>query len=76
MQKTPTGDEENYVLFAVAVHSGQAYNSGHYFSFVNTSPDLAEPKWVKFNDSFVSISSKDEALSFVGGKKPVIAWSN
>lgn len=37
LQGTPTGLEEDYVLFGVAVHRGQAYNSGHYFSFVNTS---------------------------------------
>ena len=74
LQKTPTGEEAEYVLYAVAVHSGHAYNSGHYFSFVNTSPDLARPNWVKFNDSTVTLSSREEALSFVGGKRKEVVW--
>lgn len=34
---TATGDDMNYMLFAVTVHKGQKYSSGHYYSFVNTS---------------------------------------
>jgi ubiquitin C-terminal hydrolase len=75
LQGTPTGLEEDYVLFGVAVHRGQAYNSGHYFSFVNTSPDPDRPHWIKFNDSVVQLSSTETALSFTGGKKKVINWS-
>lgn len=36
---TATGDDMNYTLFAVTVHKGQSYSSGHYYSFVNTSND-------------------------------------
>lgn len=34
---TPTGEDMNYMLYAVTVHKGQSYSSGHYYSFVNTS---------------------------------------
>lgn len=37
LQNTPTGEEEDYILYGVAVHRGQTYNSGHYYAFVNTS---------------------------------------
>jgi hypothetical protein len=75
LQGTPTGIEEDYVLFGVAVHRGQAYNSGHYFSFVNTSQDPDHPHWIKFNDSFVHVSSCETALGFTGGKRKTVSWS-
>lgn len=34
---TPTDREMEYTLFAVVVHRGQHYSSGHYYSYVNTS---------------------------------------
>lgn len=36
---TATGEDMNYMLFAVTVHKGQTHSSGHYYSFVNTSQD-------------------------------------
>ena len=75
LQQTPSGEEEDYILFGVAVHRGQTYNSGHYYSFVNTSSDFNRPHWVKFNDSFVSLSSEETALSFKGGKDKNYVWS-
>lgn len=75
LQKTPSGVEEEYVLFGVAVHRGQAYNSGHYYSIINTAKDPDEPYWVKFNDSIVLPSSQETALSFKGGMGKSIKWS-
>lgn len=75
LQKTPSGQDEEYVLFGVAVHRGQAYNSGHYYSIINTAKDPNEPYWVKFNDSIVLPSSQETALSFKGGKGKSIKWS-
>lgn len=75
LQRTPTGEDEDYVLYGVAVHKGQAYNSGHYYSFVNTSVDSDKSSWIKFNDSVVTASSEETALSFTGGKRKYISWS-
>ena len=62
-------------MFGVAVHRGQAYNSGHYYSIINTAKDPDEPYWVKFNDSIVLPSSQETALSFKGGMGKSIKWS-
>ena len=72
--KTPE-DDMKYVLFAVAVHQGQHYNSGHYYSFVNTSTDSTDPFWVKFDDRRVHLASEAQALNFAGGKRKHIVWS-
>jgi len=63
------------VLFGLAVHKGQTYNSGHYYSFVNTSVDNNTSSWIKFNDSVVTASSEETALNFTGGKRKYIAWN-
>ena len=75
MLGTPTGDDYEYQLYAVAVHRGQQYSSGHYYSFVNTSVESCEPCWVRFDDSKVQLTSEDQALSFTGGKKQMISWN-
>ena len=62
-------------MFALTVHKGQHYNSGHYYSFINTSDDLSEPYWVKFDDSRVHMASEDQVLNFSGGKKKMMGWN-
>lgn len=72
---TPTGEDMEYELFAITVHRGQHYSSGHYYSFVNTSTDLDRPCWVRFDDSRIALSSSDQASSFSGGKRKTTAWN-
>ena len=45
-----------YHLHAVIVHSGDA-ETGHYVSFVNV-----DNQWLKFNDSVVLKSTREEAV--------------
>ena len=72
---TPTGDDMEYELYAVTVHRGQHYCSGHYYSFVNTSSDLSEPCWMRFDDSRVYLASQEQALDFTGGKRKTVTWN-
>ena len=76
LYSTPTGQDMEYQLFAVAVHRGQHYNSGHYYSFVDTADCPDSPYWVKFNDSQVHPASEEQALSFSGGKKKTKSWNS
>ncbi|XP_027348084.1 ubiquitin carboxyl-terminal hydrolase 21-like [Abrus precatorius] len=48
-----------YDLYAVVVHVGPSYNSGHYFCFVRSAPDM----WHKMNDSKVKCVPSDVVLS-------------
>uniref|UniRef100_A0A8D0HGX1 Ubiquitin carboxyl-terminal hydrolase 24 n=1 Tax=Sphenodon punctatus TaxID=8508 RepID=A0A8D0HGX1_SPHPU len=43
---------ENYELFGVIVHSGQAH-AGHYYSFIKDRRGCGKGKWYKFNDTVV-----------------------
>jgi ubiquitin carboxyl-terminal hydrolase 48 len=45
LMKTPPEIDCEYQLFAVTVHRGTTYNSGHYYSYINTSSDLNHPAW-------------------------------
>lgn len=47
-----------YDLYGVIVHSG-SYSGGHYYAFLRTSTD---PQWYKFNDSFVSKETVENAV--------------
>lgn len=44
----------NYALYAVLVHRGRSADSGHYYSFINTSSEATIYDWYKFNDSIVN----------------------
>ncbi|CAO2819612.1 unnamed protein product [Amaranthus hypochondriacus] len=52
------GNEYKYELFAVVVHVGYSSNSGHYFSYIRSSPD----EWYRFDDSKVSRVDGEQAL--------------
>ncbi|MCL7023848.1 hypothetical protein MKW94_022367 [Papaver nudicaule] len=60
-----TGCSENfdeklkYELYAVIVHSGISYSSGHYFCYVRSSPGI----WFLMDDSRVVIVSEQQVLS-------------
>lgn len=73
---TPTGTDMEYDLYAITVHKGQHYNSGHYYSFINTAETVDKPCWVKFNDSQVHLASEEQALNFTGGKKKNVTWNS
>lgn len=42
--------DNDYILFGVAIHQGQKFNSGHYYTLLNTTKDKDDPSWIKFND--------------------------
>lgn len=42
-------EEMKYDLYAVIVHIGFSYCSGHYYSFIRSAPN----EWYKFDDSKV-----------------------
>lgn len=65
-----------YQLYAIVVHRGQHYNSGHYCTFLNTSSAADSPNWMRFDDSRVYQSSQPQALNFTGGKFKIVAWNN
>ncbi|CAK9173400.1 unnamed protein product [Ilex paraguariensis] len=48
-----------YDLYAVVVHIGFSSNSGHYFCFIRSSPDV----WYKFDDSKVVRVREDFVLA-------------
>jgi hypothetical protein len=48
-----------YELFAVFVHTGNSI-SGHHFAFIKINPG---DQWYHFNDSVVSIASREQAVS-------------
>ncbi|KAK7243830.1 hypothetical protein RIF29_38642 [Crotalaria pallida] len=48
-----------YDLYAVVVHIGLSANSGHYFCYVRSAPDI----WHKLDDSDVTMVSEDSVLS-------------
>jgi uncharacterized UBP type Zn finger protein len=60
----------------VAIHRGQHYSSGHYYSFLNTSEDSSQPCWIKFDDSRVYLASGDQVEGFTGGKKKTVGWNS
>ncbi|XP_022923388.1 ubiquitin carboxyl-terminal hydrolase 20-like isoform X1 [Cucurbita moschata] len=51
--------ELKYELYAIVEHTGFSSTSGHYFSFVRSSPDT----WHRMDDSMVTPVSEDYVLS-------------
>lgn len=49
-----------YELFGVIVHHGSTAVGGHYYSYLRTSK---EKDWYKFNDSLVTKSTEENAIS-------------
>ncbi|KAK4728324.1 hypothetical protein R3W88_021312 [Solanum pinnatisectum] len=82
-------EEMKYDLYAVIVHIGFSYCSGHYYSFIRSAPN----EWYKFDDSKVVRVREDYVLSqeayvlfyakrgtpwfsdFIEGQKPFIDLS-
>ncbi|KAH9624342.1 hypothetical protein KSS87_007399 [Heliosperma pusillum] len=58
--KDPRVDNEDlkYELYGFVVHVGSSSTSGHYYSYIRTSPDA----WYRFDDSKVSRVSEETAL--------------
>ncbi|XP_055821079.1 ubiquitin carboxyl-terminal hydrolase 20-like [Solanum dulcamara] len=52
-------EEMKYDLYAVIVHIGFSYCSGHYYSFIRSAPN----EWYKFDDSKVVHVREDYVLS-------------
>ncbi|KAK4368718.1 hypothetical protein RND71_012510 [Anisodus tanguticus] len=52
-------EEMKYDLYAVIVHIGSSYCSGHYYSFIRSAPN----EWHKFDDSKVVRVREDFVLS-------------
>lgn len=52
-------EEMKYDLYAVIVHIGFSYSSGHYYSFIRSAPN----EWYKFDDSKVVRVREDFVLS-------------
>ncbi|XP_060207600.1 ubiquitin carboxyl-terminal hydrolase 20-like [Lycium barbarum] len=52
-------EELKYDLYAVIVHIGFSYSSGHYYSFIRSAPN----EWYKFDDSKVVRVREDYVLS-------------
>ncbi|KAH0795975.1 Clan CA, family C19, ubiquitin hydrolase-like cysteine peptidase [Histomonas meleagridis] len=61
-----------FELFGVLVHAGNAF-AGHYYSFLRTKLDN---QWYEFNDSDVSKTTEDKAISDnFGGEYENSKWS-
>jgi ubiquitin carboxyl-terminal hydrolase 25 len=58
--------EAAYELTSVFVHRGTSPSWGHYFFYSRHLPDRPD-SWFKYNDSDVSVVSKDEVLADTTG---------
>ena len=58
--------EAAYELTAVFVHRGSSPSFGHYFLYARNLPSKPD-QWFKYNDSSVTIVSKDEVLADTTG---------
>jgi len=58
--------EAAYQLTSVFIHRGSSPSFGHYFFYSRHLPD-APDSWFKYNDSDVSLVSKDEVLADTTG---------
>ena len=52
--------DEVYDLYGVCVHSGWSASSGHYYSYCK---NMVDNKWFECNDSSISQTSENEAMS-------------
>lgn len=55
-----------YELTSVFIHRGESPSWGHYFFYSRNLPDRPD-EWFKYNDSDVSVVSKDEVLADTTG---------
>ena len=55
-----------YELTSVFIHRGESPSWGHYFFYSRHLPDRPD-EWFKYNDSDVSVVSKDEVLADTTG---------
>lgn len=55
-----------YELTSVFIHRGTSPSWGHYFFYSRHLPD-APDEWFKYNDSDVSVISKEEVLADTTG---------
>jgi ubiquitin carboxyl-terminal hydrolase 25/28 len=58
--------EAAYELTSVFMHRGSSPSWGHYFFYSRHLPDQPD-SWFKYNDSDVSVVSKDEVLADTTG---------
>lgn len=58
--------EAVYQLTSVFIHRGSSPSFGHYFFYSRNLPDHPD-QWFKYNDSSVSIVSKDEVFADTTG---------
>ncbi|KAJ3523880.1 hypothetical protein NM688_g8653 [Phlebia brevispora] len=58
--------EATYDLTAVFIHRGSSPSFGHYFLYARNLPGKPD-QWFKYNDSSVTIVSKDEVLADTTG---------
>lgn len=61
-----TSKAVEYELTSVFIHRGSSPSWGHYFFYSRHLPD-APDSWFKYNDSDVSLVSKDEVLADTTG---------
>jgi ubiquitin carboxyl-terminal hydrolase 25 len=58
--------EITYELTSVFIHRGSSASWGHYFFYSRHLPDSPD-SWFKYNDSDVTVVSKDEVLADTTG---------
>ena len=58
--------EAAYELTAVFIHRGSSPSFGHYFLYARNLPSNPD-QWFKYNDSSVSVVTKDEVLADTTG---------
>ena len=66
-----------YELTSVFIHRGSSASWGHYFFYSRHLPDSPD-SWFKYNDSDVTVVSKDEVLADTTGStaNPYLVCSN
>lgn len=61
-----TETEAAYEVTAVFIHRGSSSSFGHYFLYARNMPSKPD-QWFKYNDSSVTVVSKDEVLADTTG---------